>query len=482
MKTKMIHFLALITVASLFLVSCGSSVPKVTSPAESLPSTETESNAPETEKIPETVIIHSGDPDNKVRAEAYLKALPDKTFDGASFIITAPDTSLFDPSEISYLSEGISERNRVVEEKFGVTVSCVKSDLGTMLENAKKSAAAETFYSHIMVMPMTSVPTFSVYELLMNLRSMPLLDMTKPYFNASSVGALSLGNKTYGIAGEALPASLGLPAVFFNKNIADAVGLDELYDVALDGELTWDKMHEYYAAAAAGGYVAAATDGGDAIDAVYISTGEKYVSSYEGKTPSIAIANYSMNVAATQYRTIVNYAAAAGITKEGAFAAFREGNVLFTIAKVGESDSLNGSAVRLGMLPMPKTSIDSPYRHLADGSAEVFTVTNGVTDSAMVSLVLSGLCAASFGVLSEDISDYLHASILPDSRSADVYELMTKSTYYDLSSAYAPHYTEISAGSIELVRHIIETGDFSSFDTSVANANNFFAVNYPPYE
>lgn len=477
MKTRIIKFLALLIVSSLFLVSCTGNVPADTEPSESSPVTE-DTSASVTEKVPETVILHGGDPDNKIFAEAYLSALPDRDFGGASFIITAPDTSLFDPSEVSYLSRSVSERNRAVEEKFSVAVSCAKTELGKMLEDAKKNAAAEMFYSHVMVLPMNKIPDFAWSELLMNLRSMPMLDLSNPYFNSSSVNALSLGNMTYGVAGEALPASKGLSAVFFNKNVTEGAGIGDLYQVALNGELTWDKMHEYYVAAQTSGYVAAVSDGNSDVDAIYVSAGEKYVSSGEGKVPSVSIANYSMNNAATQYRTIINDSAAAGITKEGSLEAFRSGRVLFTVAKISEIDSLNTGAVRLGMLPMPKANADVPYRHLADGSTEVFTVTAGVTDSAMVSLVLTGLCASSYGIIREDFADYLHASTLPDSRSADVYELMVQSTYYDLAPAYAPHFPEVDEGTVSLVRHIIETGDFSAFDASVATANDFFKKNF----
>jgi len=478
MKKRTVKFLALLTVSAIFLSSCSNKVPSVSEPAESTTAAE-ETTVPVTEKVPETIIIHGGDPDNKVYAEAYLKALPDKDFNGASFIITAPDTSLFDPSEIRYLSKAVSERNIAVEEKFKVTVSNAKSDIGKMLEDSKKNAAAEMFYSHVMAIPMKNTPDFSVYDLLMNLRSMPLLDLDRPYFNSSSIDALSLGHSTYGLSGEALPLSSGLSVLFFNKNIAEAAGIGDLYATALNGELTWDKVNEFYASASAAGFIPAVTDGGEDIDAVYVSVGEKYVSSGESKIPAVSIANFSMNVAATQYRTIVNGADAAGVTKEDSLNVFREGRVLFTVAKIGELDSLNGSAVKLGMLPMPKANADSTYRHLADGSSEVFTVSAGVTDSAMVSLVLTGLCAASYGVIREEFADYLHASTLPDSRSADVYELITENVYFDLAMAYAPHYPEIDGGTVSLVRQIVSTGDFSSFDTSIDTANKFFSTNYP---
>lgn len=472
------RLLAVLTAISLFLASCASGGGAVTD-TDSVEQTELESS-----RVPETVIKHTGDPDNAVRAEAYLASLPERDFDGASFIITAPDPFLFEPSEISYISEDISARNREVEEKYGVTISAEKSDIGTMYEQARTSTAAGMFYSHVMIMPQMNVPTFDAAGLLMNLRSMPCLDMTQPYFNASSVAALSVGDRTLGIAGEALPASTGLTALVYNKNVAQALGEDTLYDSALDGSLTWDTINEYYASAAALGYIGGVTAGGEAIDAVYISTGSSYISSAEGRTPSVAVANYSMNAAATQYRTMRTIAAGFGIDTSGAVEAFREGNVLFTIAKLSELDSLNSQNVALGVLPLPKTvSVDSdaqstPYRQLADGTSEVFTVTADVTDSIMVSLVLSALNAASYGKITESLADYLHATLLPDSRSADIYELMAKSAVYDMACVYSATSDELAAGTVELVRYIIESGDFSTFQSSIDTANRFLASEF----
>ena len=119
--TSLIYALVLLLLTS--CTSCGvredSNAPQESVPVES----EDIQSSDETEDGPETVVIHSGNPDNKVWAEAYLKALPNRNYNGASFIITSPDTSIFDPSEISYLSDAVSKRNHAVEEKFNIKIS-----------------------------------------------------------------------------------------------------------------------------------------------------------------------------------------------------------------------------------------------------------------------------------------------------------------------------------------------------------------------
>lgn len=481
MNIRYLRLLSLVCVISLLLLtSCSGSTDIQSTTAATDSDVITDTHTSETERIPETVILHSGDPDNKVWAEAYLKALPDIDFEGASFIITSPDTSLFDPSEISYLSQAISSRNSAVEKKFNVTVACSKTDLPTMLEEAKKSAAAEMFYSHIMCIPLEATASFEAEGLLMNLRSLPLLDMSMPYFNQSSVSALSAGYVTYGIAGEATPASTELPAVFFNKSVADSLDIGDIYSEALDGGFTWDKFHEYSAAAAAlEGKVGAVCDSGAVCDYIFASVGEKYVSSGMMQTPAVSIADYSMDTAASHYRTIRNGAADNGITTEAHADAFKSGSILFTIGKVSDTAKYLSENVSLGILPMPKSTVEGSYLSLASGSSPIFTITEGVTDSAMVSLVLSGLCAASYGVITEEYVNYLHASMLPDSRSADVLELITRNAVYDFATAFSVGSEELRAGTVDLVRHIMDTGDFSYFKQNIANADKYLKKNFP---
>ena len=97
----------------------------------------------------------------------------------------------------------------------------------------------------------------------------------------------------------------------------------------------------------------------------------------------------------------------------------------------------------------------------------------------MVSLVLSGLCASSYGVFTEEYVDYLHASLLPDSRSADMLELITKTAVYDFSTAFNGISPELKGGTTDIVRYITESGDFTNFKNATEAAELYLSDSFP---
>ena len=92
--------------------------------------------------------------------------------------------------------------------------------------------------------------------------------------------------------------------------------------------------------------------------------------------------------------------------------------------------------------------------------------------------MLSGINAASYGYVTEQNASYLHASTLPDNRSADMFELIARGTVYDFTVTFektVPALSEFRS----VVRGIIENGDFSPYDAAVTKLNRDLAAVYP---
>ncbi|MBR6808277.1 MAG: extracellular solute-binding protein [Clostridia bacterium] len=429
----------------------------------------------------EKVYRYSGNPDYPILADAYTKALPDKDFNGATFFITSPDVSYIDSNEIHYLSETIAKRNKTVEEKYNIKIKTSRADSDFMLDDALHAAMAGMYYTNIMCIPFGDVGMFAAAGVLMNFRSVPYMDTSAPYFNQSSANALSAGNTVYGVAGEATPVT-DLPCVIFNKAIAENYSLPDLYSTALSGNFTWDALYHYSlnvdAASAESGIAGSSLSGGVTYDYIFKSLGESYIFSNEMEIPTAGIANYSMNWTATYVRYMLGSAAAVGITKENSVSAFSEGKVLFTVGTVDKLDDYRNTDVLIGILPMPKESADAPYRSFASENALVMTIPDKSTSSEMSSLVISALNASSYGYMTEKIASYLHATTLPDNRSADVLELISRSAVYDLSTAFEDTVTPIY-NLKTVVRDIIEIGDFALFEKSVTEMNDALKEKFP---
>ena len=95
--------LALLCAASLF---CACSYPRSEE-------TETESaiaSPTETEKARDPVRIHAYDPDNVIRAKAYLEEAPGGDLGGMDIFISGPSAAALSPDGATYISKEISDR------------------------------------------------------------------------------------------------------------------------------------------------------------------------------------------------------------------------------------------------------------------------------------------------------------------------------------------------------------------------------------
>lgn len=483
-KKKSAYFIAALLLTASSIVSCGlgerGGAEETSAFASSGGQTE-----PSSDKA-ESVLIHTGDPDNPVWAEAYLRSLPEKDFGGATFFISSADVVLLDKNENAYLSDVIYARNRATEEKYNVSIALGKADSASMIEEITNANLAGMNYANVCCIPMGDVGAFVAGGHLMNLRSLSAFDPSAEYFNSTSVNALSAGYKTYGIAGEASPAALDASAVFFNKDLLRAIGGAEaeqsLFDSAEKGTFTWDALYKY--AAMASGYEGAASCaslGGSTAEAIHTSIGGKITNSGALKTPTVAFTADDLAGTITHMRTIKELSASAGIPDDPAAAsdAFTDGNVLFTFGSLRKIQSLSSEKFAIGVLPMPKASADGEIRSLVGRDALVMTVPQGSGDVEMASLVMSALNASSYGYVTEKYVDYLHLTVLSDSRSADMLELIAKSATYDLSTAFGEAHPDISAGTVELIRKVSEYLDYSGYDSLVSAAEYDMAVSFP---
>ncbi len=391
----------------------------------------------------ETVMIHSYDPDNVVRSKTYLDEAPGGDLGGMDIFFSGPSAQMLSPDGASYISKEISDRNRDVEKKLNVKLDFSEVAADQMLADAAASVASGMYYTDVMMVPLVNVGTFFTFGCLSNLESLPYLDLSAPYFNERSVTALSPGDQCLGFVSDAYPVLRETPALFYNRAIeGDDPG--SLERAAKDGTLTWDLVF-----ATAQANLSALGDGAITVSAgnpaatlaqaVYL-TGNGRVISTAGEYPTVAFVPDWLSYASSVTSKILGQSPA---NAEGADL-FKSGLTAYRIEYVKNAATVNGEA-EFGVVPLPKTPGANSYRALVSPYCPVFTVIAGTKNSEEISLVLTALSAASYGVIPEHYVDEVIVDSMRDDKSGDMLDLISKTAEFDLSSAVSGASTAVAS-------------------------------------
>jgi ABC-type glycerol-3-phosphate transport system substrate-binding protein len=145
------------------------------------------------------------------------------------------------------LNNAIYDRNGVVEETYGVTITkeYVSIDKGfETTYRANETSGDQAF--QMMTCRTTTITKLVLDGLLQDMHSIENLHTDMPWWNQDSVRSYSLGNALFCAAPEMLLRDKGATAaMFYNRKIAADHGIDDLYELAQNGEWTWDYMIEY---------------------------------------------------------------------------------------------------------------------------------------------------------------------------------------------------------------------------------------------
>ena len=240
MKKLLSLLLALIMCAPAF-VSCAeteetasqdSTAPSAVEGVEETVAEETEvsrenipDNLPELDFNGETVTIHSRGDD-----QAYLEI-------GVEEMTGEP------------VNDAVYERNEMVSERLNVQLSPIRAEGWETYNNAIASLrasimAADGAYD-IIAGWSARIPSLSLEGLMLDLLTLPHLDLVQPWWNQSSVEELEIANKLYFVTGNIAKTMTSAMFVFaFNQKLATDYELENLYDVVKENRWTIDYVYK----------------------------------------------------------------------------------------------------------------------------------------------------------------------------------------------------------------------------------------------
>ena len=388
-------------------------------------------------------------PDAQAAADAALTALPDLDFGGETLlIVTANEVSmspLFPTDSETGENRARLARNLAVTERHGVSFIPSTAAVDAIYTDALAAQNANLYYADLLILPAEQVGRFMAAGLLRNLRNLP-------FWTAESDSAAIAGKAAYADLGEAMLTHEQLPAVFFNRTLAESLGYD-LYAAVEAGEWTWALYFEAAAKAAAlegiSGHSLCPADGTRYLDLCAASSGVKLVDNTPDQLPVMSTAAADTLAALDAALRRLNsgeslYPMNPQNDIEG-IQAFAAGRVLFCTASLFYMDWIFDSSTAWGILPMP--SADGQTYTPAGASAPVLCVTANNNKFELTGLTIAALNAASTDVITDAFITERLQNRLRDWQSAGMIERIAEHVTYDFATLYASGLPALAAAS-----------------------------------
>ena len=395
-------------------------------------------------------------PDAAETAASALAALPDADFTGLSLIVASAGYNPLFPTAGERADDRAKlARNAAVSERYGVTFIPAASDVDTIYAETLAAKNSGMYYADILVLPANQVGRFAAAGLLRNLNNLPFWSNTTDAYGADAAQG-GANHAIYADLGAAMLDHDRLPAILFNRTLAESLGYD-LYAAVESGTWTWELYLQAAADAAAldgvSGHGISPTDTNRYSDLLAGSTGLHLVDNTEGQTPTLTLPENLAEIDTLLRRLRGDNSGFTGQAGNeiAALQSFAEGKLLFCCTNLEYVDWLYDSGAEWGVLPLPGSG-DGSYHTPTGASAPVLCVTENNNKFEQTGLIVAALNAASIDVITDAyITDRLQ-NRLRDWESAAMIELIADSASYDLPVLYASGMPSLASAAIASVR------------------------------
>ena len=389
--------------------------------------------------------------------------LPEKDFEGYTFTFLTHSGQTWDwvstePLELvaeeetgEPINDAVYRRNMQIMEKYNVEFEMILGGNAEVTALRRAVGAGDSMYDAAVIFN-NNIPTAVTSDLLINIDSLPYVDLEKPWWDPA-VNSMSIDNKNFLLGGDLLILdNEATNALLFSKKLTADLGLELPYKSVIESKWTMDKMNEMIRVAAAdldgdgmmgmddrwGWYVYS-----DTLHALLVSGGGTLASKDENDIPYMDFAstiNLRILEKAMDLMYNPDYVVNNKTSSFNADGAFREGRLLFMWVRMREVERLRDMESDFGIVPMPKTddlqenyhSVVNPYTGVLLG------VSKSAENLERVSIILEALSAESRYTLQPAYYDVvLTRKFARDEESEEMLDIIFNSRVYDIGAVYS---------------------------------------------
>jgi len=462
---------ALMLAAAMLLASCGTTEPV------------------------DTTADTTGTVDTPPAETEIMPNIPDVTFKGEEFRMMyryGADSYNMDDIWVENLNgevinDAVYEKNRAVEEKFGLTIVPMP-EIAPVTQLRKSVMAGDDFCEVLADRKIELFPSI-VEGYTWNLLDLNYIDFSKPWWDANAVEQMTVGDKSCIMIGDFnLRATCGAQFLWFNKQLLIDLGFDMPYDAVRDGTWTIDKMIKMVNAAAADlngdtkmtngdrfGYISLVSD------RLLAGCGIQFTERDENNIPLLAPISErwieAMDIVAAlmndkahtiSYSEMIIGQDTSGYLNDYVYARskFAQNQILFAEVSITFADELREMSAPYGVVPMPKLDEYQERYYCPVGEYHPgWVIPATSTKTEMTDIVMEYMAYASAPLVDAVYESTLKGKRMDSPDDAEMLDLIRKTTWYEISFV-------VDSGIREMLEAAVQSGNLASEYASRADAIN----------
>jgi ABC-type glycerol-3-phosphate transport system substrate-binding protein len=397
--------------------------------------------------------------------------LPEKDFEG--FEIKLLGRTITEGSERGFgevyseeengelLNDAVYKRNLTVEKKYNIKITGVISpDIASLEKDIRKNVSAGNQAFDAAFASISDSAKLAQNGLIVDLKTVPNIDFTKPWWDRRAVNDLSIGNKLYFAVGDITPwAYPYVNVLIVNKDLIKEYGLENPYELVRSNNWTFDKFREISAG------INNDINGDGIMDEydrygillareqypmMFIAGSENFAKKDSDDLPYLTlnndraadVANKLFDMFKDKNTTMIMEDFSSGYSdpwNDVLRAQFRRGNGAFYPTWLAILIIFRDLDTEVGLLPLPKyDSNQNGYYHIiSDWWASSIAVPTTNTTLEETGFILEALCAESKYTVRPAFYDYtLTKKMMRDEDSEEMLDIILESRSYDVGYIY----------------------------------------------
>ena len=343
------------------------------------------------------------------------------------------------------INDAIYERNTAVSDKYGIEIVSVRKwneNINTTLTNSVKAGEKICDVLHANG---TTTMSLAVNGYLTDMKDIPYVNYDNPWWMGMVMKTSSIsGHNAFAIGDTNIQSFTAVSAVYFNKELAKNLSLDDPYKVVKDGKWTIDKMYTYCAAAVSdlnGDGVMNINDRYGIIFNAYAWAPFFYGSGLcivEKDTNDQPYLNLEDEKVFKTFSKVVDFLAdtevqecSSWVTIDDMAGKFQNGYSMFYVQLMYAVMAMRGGNLNFGILPIPKASEEQDgYFSYIHNKSSYTSIPKTNTDFEMTGILLEDMAYHSYKIVRPAFFDImLDGKVAKDEESTEMLDIVYSNMY-----------------------------------------------------